>query len=233
MTCVRCGDKGTIFHPWGGSEICPECRVIVSKSEVIRMQGVEAAVLSGEPPLPDFLDWLGDRLSHVYHESPNMDFVQACHRHAQELREALATKFPTNAGLPPMDVREKLDAIVDAHDRAEAVHSDIEYFKQNLSRVLGIPKRLLEGQMTPEEKARQIVAVIGATGIPDDPKLWKNNIATAIREAVQEERETCAKIADAHKDCFEATANGSSACKSHEAAAHNIAGVIRSRGGKP
>jgi hypothetical protein len=94
--------------------------------------------------------------------------------------------------------RGRLDAIVDAHDRAESVNEDIAHFNKSLQRALGLKDS--DFTMSPEEKARQIVAVIGATGRPDDPEMWKANIATAIREAVAEEREACAKAAEALKD---------------------------------
>lgn len=46
--------------------------------------------MGGNPILPAFLEWLGDRLINVYGESPNMDFVQACYRRADSIRSALA-----------------------------------------------------------------------------------------------------------------------------------------------
>ena len=46
-------------------------------------------IFAGDPPLADFLDWLGYRLTNVYGESENVDFVQACHRHASEIRAFL------------------------------------------------------------------------------------------------------------------------------------------------
>lgn len=42
---------------------------------------------AGHPSLPDFLDWIGDRLANHYKENPNIDFVQGCHRRAKALRE--------------------------------------------------------------------------------------------------------------------------------------------------
>lgn len=58
--------------------------------------------LAGEPSLPDFLAWLGDRLVHVYGESPNIDFVQACHRRAKALRGCFSgRRKPGNRGGKP------------------------------------------------------------------------------------------------------------------------------------
>lgn len=35
----------------------------------------------------EYLDWMADRLVHVYHESPNTDFVHAARRVAKQARE--------------------------------------------------------------------------------------------------------------------------------------------------
>lgn len=45
----------------------------------------------GNPPLDVFLDWLGDRLEKVYGENANVDFVQACHRRAEQIRASKPT----------------------------------------------------------------------------------------------------------------------------------------------
>lgn len=42
--------------------------------------------------LPDFLDWLADRLVNIYQENPNVDFVLSCRSRAKHLR-ALITKY--------------------------------------------------------------------------------------------------------------------------------------------
>jgi hypothetical protein len=39
--------------------------------------------------LPEFLDWLADRMIYVYNESPNIDFVQSCRVRAMLCRDAL------------------------------------------------------------------------------------------------------------------------------------------------
>lgn len=44
--------------------------------------------------LPDFLDWLADRLVIVYGESPNVDFVHTCRDRAKLARAVLAKARP-------------------------------------------------------------------------------------------------------------------------------------------
>lgn len=39
---------------------------------------------------PDFLDWLADRIVHIYRESPDTDFVLALRRKAAKARDAIA-----------------------------------------------------------------------------------------------------------------------------------------------
>ena len=39
--------------------------------------------------LPSLLDWLADRLVHVYGESPNIDFIQTAKERAKRLRLAM------------------------------------------------------------------------------------------------------------------------------------------------
>ena len=45
---------------------------------------------SGNPPLADFLEWLGNRFINIHREHPDVDFVQACFRHATEIRGTVA-----------------------------------------------------------------------------------------------------------------------------------------------
>jgi hypothetical protein len=45
------------------------------------------ALYTREPKLSEFLHWIGNRLEHVYGESPNIDFVQACHARAKQIEE--------------------------------------------------------------------------------------------------------------------------------------------------
>lgn len=51
---------------------------------------VEACTEGSQVNLPDFMDWLADRLEYVYNESPNMDFVRTCRDRAKKVRAALA-----------------------------------------------------------------------------------------------------------------------------------------------
>ena len=50
----------------------------------------EALEPHAAPPGPDFLDWIADRLVHVYHESEHIDFVWAIRRKAKKSRDALS-----------------------------------------------------------------------------------------------------------------------------------------------
>jgi len=50
----------------------------------------EALEPDAAPPGPDFLDWIADRLVHVYHESEHIDFVWAIRRKAKKSRDALS-----------------------------------------------------------------------------------------------------------------------------------------------
>lgn len=56
---------------------------------------VEAINRGAQVGLPDFLDWLADRLVNVYSESPNIDFVHSCRDRAKWLRAALRSAAET------------------------------------------------------------------------------------------------------------------------------------------
>lgn len=60
-------------------------RLIAAAPELL-----EAHEPNGNPSGPDFLDWLADRLVHVYGESTSQDFVQALKRKASKARAAIA-----------------------------------------------------------------------------------------------------------------------------------------------
>lgn len=49
---------------------------------------------AGNPPLPEFLDWLASRMVAVYGENPDTDFVLALRRHAADLRSAMTGPVP-------------------------------------------------------------------------------------------------------------------------------------------
>jgi hypothetical protein len=51
---------------------------------------LEAHEPDASPSGPDFLDWIADRLIHVYGENPNVDFVLALRRKAHKARAAIA-----------------------------------------------------------------------------------------------------------------------------------------------
>ena len=90
--------------------------------------------------------------------------------------------------------------------------------------------------MTPEMRARTVVQgctwganIVDPGGSPTaDPSYLQTAIATAIREAVEEEREACASVCDEHNSLTEFGAyrpesNGASK------ALHNAASAIRAR----
>jgi hypothetical protein len=47
------------------------------------------------PSTPVFLSWFADRMEHVYHESPNVDFVRRL-RHEAERAKTLITNLSQN-----------------------------------------------------------------------------------------------------------------------------------------
>ena len=51
---------------------------------------VKACTEGSQVNLPDFMDWIADRLEHVYKESPNVDFVRTCRDRAKNVRAALS-----------------------------------------------------------------------------------------------------------------------------------------------
>ena len=51
---------------------------------------LEAQTMGAEVNTPDFLDWVADRMVHVYGESPLMDYVQSLRRRAAAGRTATA-----------------------------------------------------------------------------------------------------------------------------------------------
>lgn len=50
------------------------------------------ALKGGPTPGPEFLDWIADRLVHVYGESPNVDFVLSLRERSAAARAALGAK---------------------------------------------------------------------------------------------------------------------------------------------
>lgn len=48
-----------------------------------------AATTGAQVNLPDFLEWIADRLVHVHGDSPNVDFVLTCRHRAQLLRASI------------------------------------------------------------------------------------------------------------------------------------------------
>lgn len=48
------------------------------------------STMGGDLTLPDFLDWVADRLVNVYHEDPTVDFVHSARNFAKRIRAAMA-----------------------------------------------------------------------------------------------------------------------------------------------
>ena len=88
--CVGSGDMwicGQIHNANGMSltEAMANARLIAAAPTML------AALNQGASKnLPDFLDWLADRLVHVYGESPNVDFVLSTRERARLTRAAIA-----------------------------------------------------------------------------------------------------------------------------------------------
>jgi hypothetical protein len=51
---------------------------------------LRSVTVGAEVNLPDFLEWLADRMVNVYGESPNVDFVLTCRDRAKGVRAAIA-----------------------------------------------------------------------------------------------------------------------------------------------
>lgn len=51
---------------------------------------VAACTEGAQVNLPDFMEWIADRLEFVYGESPNVDFVRTCRDRAKKVRVALS-----------------------------------------------------------------------------------------------------------------------------------------------
>ena len=54
---------------------------------------VIALEADGNPPGPQFLLWLVDRIVHVYGENPDVDFVHALRRKAEKMQQAINLSF--------------------------------------------------------------------------------------------------------------------------------------------
>lgn len=90
----RCHDEGT---PFGVTMIAeedahyfsPSCPGDVKQREIERAL-LRALTMGAQLNTPDLLDWVADRLVHVYGENPNVDFVQSLRLRAEAGRAAIA-----------------------------------------------------------------------------------------------------------------------------------------------
>lgn len=49
-------------------------------------EAVRQFVSDGNPPLPEFLDWVADRLCQHHGDDPQVDFIQALRRYSRDAR---------------------------------------------------------------------------------------------------------------------------------------------------
>lgn len=68
-----------------------DARLIAAAPELL-----EALTMGAQINTPDFLDWIADRLVHVYGESPHIDFVISLRERAKAARAAIAKATGTN-----------------------------------------------------------------------------------------------------------------------------------------
>lgn len=82
----------------------------------------EEAVKGIQLDLPEFLEWIADRLVNVYKESPNVDFVHACRNFVDKLRQAKAdslaeVKLESEAVMLLTEVCKWIDSYPVAHSK--------------------------------------------------------------------------------------------------------------------
>lgn len=73
-----------IYHSVPEEDL-PNARLIAAAPDLL-----EAQTMGSQLNTPDFLDWVADRLVHVYGESPLMDFVHTLRERAKAGRAAVA-----------------------------------------------------------------------------------------------------------------------------------------------
>lgn len=56
-----------------------------------KLETIREILLKGKPPLSEFLSFMAARLSSVYRESPNIDFVLTLQRYAQDFKDVIET----------------------------------------------------------------------------------------------------------------------------------------------
>jgi len=103
--CSRCGDEPQV---WSTGPLLGLCRTCIENDAIGSKARLEIAAAVpregvGEPgptPLPEFLNWIADRLVHVHGESPNVDYVLSLRQRAAYFRERTvsAPSLPEPAG---------------------------------------------------------------------------------------------------------------------------------------
>lgn len=66
------------------NKVLKSFRLMAAAPDLLRTQTMGAEVNT-----PDFLDWVADRLVHVYGENPNIDFVLSLRARAKAVRAAI------------------------------------------------------------------------------------------------------------------------------------------------
>jgi hypothetical protein len=61
----------------------------ISNNELLEYLLLKKICSKGNPPFPDFLDWIADRLVKVKGDEEQIDFIQHLRSQAKDLRSAL------------------------------------------------------------------------------------------------------------------------------------------------
>lgn len=72
-------------YPNGGQPNEADARLIAASPDLY-----ESQTMGAQMNTPDFLDWMADRLIHVYGENPDVDFVLSLRSRANAGRKAIA-----------------------------------------------------------------------------------------------------------------------------------------------
>jgi hypothetical protein len=76
-----------IVECMSNSSPCEDCKQTANL--IVHTDDLLQTIKSGNPPLPQFLEWIADRLVYVYKENPNIDFVLAVRKHANNLTKVI------------------------------------------------------------------------------------------------------------------------------------------------
>jgi hypothetical protein len=61
----------------------------LNETEYVKTKILSLLKQGAEVNLPDFLDWLAERMQYVYNESPNIDFIHTCRDRAKMCRKLI------------------------------------------------------------------------------------------------------------------------------------------------